>query len=130
MNLSVPLVSCCRLICREFYAQVDGMGTRDQVDNHFHTLWPLESISSITEEHPDDEIERILTNARDYFVIADTGIGICYYCINLSPTEETYGQVFVVIPGRGGPATVESAWGSFSEFVSALIFYDKSGPWL
>ena len=49
------------------------MGTRNQFNDQFHTLWPLESISSIMEEHCDDEIERISTNVRDHFVIADHG---------------------------------------------------------
>src|SRR5215204_2487527 len=64
---------------RDYFLQVDGMGSRSEFDDDFFSLWPLGEVVRASDEFDDPFID----DQPSYFLFADHSIRLPAYAIRL-----------------------------------------------
>jgi hypothetical protein len=91
---------------RDYYLTVDGMGTRNRMDEDLFTFWPLDDVAPASSELGDD----VMDDASSFFVFADYSICVSCFAIRLSSS--------------GTDEPVVSIWSDIKQYVAATSFAD------
>ena len=106
---------------RNYFLRINGMGSRNEVDDDFFSFGPSEDVVPASEISEEEFIEDRSSN----FVFADHSIELFSFAIHLGSSESFFHPVIAIHSDPGEYRTSMVAR-SFSEFVERYLFDENS----
>ncbi len=101
---------------RGYFLEINGMGSRDQLDNDVFCFWPLEEVTNCNDEF----LDRFMEDQSAYFVFADHSICLPAFAIRLNSSGTGSHPVIAIYSDNREYSTSPIAL-SFSEFVELYL---------